>query len=199
MSCEVINLQLIFYTKETPLEYHRLGKDYDFPRPETCLHPDCRVAMQPRPYGYYTRNVITINFAGRIMIRRYLCPKCGHTFSYLPSFCLPYYQYSLAIIWANLICQFFNIVSFLKALMANVNWPRQNLQFYRRRFKNNLNFIQLVLRQLMSEIKLPDEPEENEKAKRILNIVILGFDTIQAFSTRFFSQCNSSFMANVQN
>ncbi|WP_459907550.1 DUF6431 domain-containing protein [Desulfotomaculum defluvii] len=193
----MINLQLIFYTEDTPLDYFNAGKTYSFPRPETCLHPDCRIPIPPRPYGYYIRNVISINFNERIMIRRYLCPRCGHTFSYLPSFCLPYYQYTLALIWANLICQVFNIVSFLKSLMASVDWQRQHLQFYRRRFKSNLNFIQVVLRHLMPEVKLPDEIEEKEKAKRVLNIAISGFNTIQAFSTRFFSQCNSSFMAHL--
>lgn len=82
--------------------------------------------------------------------------------------------------------------------MAKVHWQRQHLQFYRKRFNNNLNFIQLVLRQLMPEIKLPDEIEEKEKAKRIMMIVISGFDTTQTFSTRFFSQCSSSFMAQLR-
>lgn len=190
-------MQLIFYTKDTPLEYFAAGKNYSFPKPATCLHPDCRIPMPPRPYGYYTRNVISLNFNGRIMIRRYLCPKCGHTFSYLPAFCLPYYQYSLALIWANLLCQFFNMLTFLKALMNSVHWQRQHLQFYRRRFKNNLKFIQLVLRQLMPTVKLPDDIDKKEKAKKVLCIGISGFDTIQAFSTRFFSQCNSSFMAQL--
>jgi hypothetical protein len=50
----------------------------------------------------------------------------------------------------------------------------------------------------MPKVKLPGEIEEKEKAKRILNIVIFGFDTTQTFSTRFFSQCNSSFMAQLR-
>lgn len=196
MSCEVMTLQLIFYTQSTPLEYYRAGKRFPFPKPHSCLHPDCRLPIPPRPYGYYSRNIISFGFTGRILIRRYYCPRCGHTFSCLPSFCLPYYQYSLALIWINLLCQFFNLLPFLKALAAYVNWHRQHLQFYRKRFKNNLVFIKLVLRQLVPEIKLPEEMAIRKEAKKVLSIVTTGFPTVQTFSTRFFAQSNKSFMAS---
>lgn len=189
-----MSLQLIFNAQATPAEYFQAGKDFSFPKLDACLHPDCRMPIPPRSYGFYSRNIISINFTGRIFIRRYCCPECGHTFSCLPSFCLPYYQYSLCLIWGSLLCQFFNLIPFLQAIMSSVNWERQHLQFYRRRFQDNLVFIQVVLRQLISDVKLPGNISTKEKAIKVLDIVLSGFATIQAFSTRFFAQCNRSFM-----
>lgn len=189
-----MSLQLILYLQATPYEYHKAGKNFSFPSLRTCPHPDCRIPLPPRPYGFYSRNIISISFTGRIFIKRYYCPKCGHTFSYLPSFCLPYYQYSLCLIWASLLCQYFNLIPFLQAIMASVNWERQHLQFYKRRFECNLVFIQVVLRQLKSEVNLPGNVSTKEKVIKLLDIVLSGFATIQAFSTRFFAQCNRSFM-----
>ncbi|MDD3653771.1 MAG: DUF6431 domain-containing protein [Desulfotomaculaceae bacterium] len=155
--------------------------------------------MVPSPHGFYTRNAINTSFSGRILIRRYYCKHCGHTFSYLPSFCLPFFQYTTEVIFAGLLGHFFNMLPFLRALILSLHWQRQHMQFYRRRFKANLKRIQLVLRQLIPGVELP-EPDYIKNdiktgAQKVLSIVISGFDTIQAFSTRFFAQCNISFMA----
>lgn len=193
-------MQLIFYCELSPEEYHKAGSEFPFPRPEGCLHPDCRMPdcrmpVSPRPHGFYTRNAINTRFSGRILIRRYHCRYCGHTFSCLPSFCLPYFQYTLEMIFFGLLCHFFKILPFLQALALSLNWQRQHLQFYRRRIMANLKRIQMVLRQLIPRAAFPQGDNKITGAKRVLGIVISGFVTIQAFSTRFFAQCNSSFMA----
>lgn len=191
----MITLQLIFYTQVTPEEYFNAGAEFPFPHPKTCLYSNCRIPIPPSPHGFYSRNVISINFHGRILIRRYYCKYCGHTFSYLPSFCLPYFQYTAEVIFAALLCHFFNMLPFLKALILSLHWQRQHMQFYRRRFKANFKRIQLVLRQLIPGIILPEQGDIKTGAKKVLSIAITGFGTIQAFSTRFFTQCNNSFMA----
>uniref|UniRef100_UPI003B75D314 DUF6431 domain-containing protein n=1 Tax=Desulforadius tongensis TaxID=1216062 RepID=UPI003B75D314 len=55
--------------------------------------------MPPKKHGLYSRNYICQDFSNKILIRRYYCPYCGNTFSYLPSFCLPYFQYSIGLIF----------------------------------------------------------------------------------------------------
>ncbi|ABO49075.1 hypothetical protein Dred_1011 [Desulforamulus reducens MI-1] len=197
LSCEVIIImQLIFDSKTTPKQYYQCGYEYSFPKPYTCLHPDCKIPVPPRPHGYYIRNVITLGFNGRILIRRYYCKYCGHTFSYLPSFCLPYFQYSLVTIFLALLWHYLNLIPLLKVLTSRLQWQRQHLQFYRRRFKANLKFIKAVLRQMMPQVILPKEDDIKKEARKVLIIVKTGFGQIQAFSTRFFTQSNNTFMAS---
>lgn len=195
MSCEVIILQFIFYADCSPEEYFKANSHFSFPEPNECLYPSCRKPVPPNPHGYYSRNVITVRYQERILIRRYYCEYCGHTFSYLPSFCLPYYQYTVDVIFLGLLSYFFDILPFLLALMNLLNWQRQHVQFYRRRFKSNLTMIKLILRSLIPNILLPDEMDMKKGAQKVLSIVLTGFFTIQAFSTRFFAQCNNSFLA----
>jgi len=195
MSCEVIILQLIFYTKDTPEQYYKAGTEYVFPKPETCLHPNCQIPIAPKPHGYYSRNVITINFSGRILIRRYYCKYCGHTFSYLPSFCLPYFQYAMECIFISLFWYYSEMYYLIKSLATSLHWHRQHLQFYRRRFMASSKRFKLVLRQLLPQVNLPEKDDMKKGAQKLLHIVLTGFPTIQTFSTRFFAQCNQSFMA----
>lgn len=171
------------------------GSHFPFPKPPTCLYPDCLIPIPPRPNGFYSRNIINLTFDGRILIRRYCCKYCGHTFSYLPSFCLPYFQYALEMIFLGLLYQFSMNLPFLYALASALHWQRQHMQFYRRRFVANLKNIQLFLRHLDPNVMLAPEEDKIRGTKKVLSIVKSGFATIQAFSSRFFAQCNRSFMA----
>lgn len=64
----------------------------------------------------------------------------------------------------------------------------------------NLNAIQLSIRQLLSNISLPEYGLDIKKgAKKILHIVSTGFSQIQNFSTKFFLQCKRSFLSPLQN
>lgn len=175
----------------------KLGLDISSPDPNECLHPSCRMKIPPEKHGYYERNVIMFDRTCRVFIRRYYCSYCGHPFSYLPSFCLPYFQYSLNIIFLNLICCFFKIIPFLKALIKakGLALQRQHTQFYSRRFLCNLTIIQLVLRNLDPQLTLPREGANEKGAQKVLTLVLSRFSQIQTFSTRFFAQSNHSFMA----
>lgn len=190
-------MQLIYFTSLTPEEYLRLGQDISIPVPQECLHPSCRVKIPPEKHGSYGRNVITPNSTGRISIRRFYCPYCGHTFSYLPSFCLPYFQYSLRVIFLNLICTFYKRVTWLETFIQakKLCLQRQHRQFYNRRFLCNLNRIQMVLRTLLPRVELPQENDSKKGAQKVLALVLSRFSQIQTFSTRFFAQSNHSFMA----
>ncbi|WP_369800217.1 DUF6431 domain-containing protein [Anaerosalibacter sp. Marseille-P3206] len=57
-------------------------------------------------HGYYSRNVITKHCIRRISILRVKCPSCGNTHAILPSFLIPYYQYSLEFIFKCLYLSF---------------------------------------------------------------------------------------------
>ena len=80
-------------------KYVKLGKkiSYIFPDPYGCKH--CGFAGRLHRHGFYERNVITLNATYRIFVLRILCPKCRRTFSYLPEFLIPFYQYSFELIF----------------------------------------------------------------------------------------------------
>lgn len=190
-------MQLIYFTSLTPEEYLQTDQDPSLPEPQECLHPSCRVKIPPEKHGSYERNVITPDLNGRIPIHRFYCPFCGHTFSYLPSFCLPYFQYSLKVIFISLICSFYKRVPLLKAFIQakKLSLERQHRQFYNRRFLCNLTRIQMVLRTLLPRVELPQDNDQEKGAQEVLAFVLSRFSQIQTFSTRFFAQSNHSFMA----
>ena len=193
-------MQIIFDAKVTPREYHQQGRSFQFPTMHTCQNPACKLPIPPQKHGFYDRNIIDEQFSDKILIRRYRCPYCGMTFSFLPSFCLPYFQYTLEIIFLSLLC-FLGLDwaarDCLKAIISQYDalfLRRQNIEYYARRFLANLNLIKVGLRQMLPYIPLP--PSENKKeAQRIISIVSSGFSPIHTFSQRFFEQCQHSFMA----
>jgi len=190
-------MQQIFYTTATPEEYHRMGENFPFPIPDSCPNPECLAKVPPQKHSFYKRNVISTTFNGRILIRRYYCKHCGKTISYLPSFCLPYFQYTVEIIFTAL-CHTLNSNYSLRSclkLLKNLEWTPSHLQFYVKRFLNNLNRIKVGLRQLIPGTRLPPPEEDKRKgAKEVLSIVTTGFPQIQTFATRFYTQCRYSFM-----
>jgi len=195
---EVITMQQIFYTSVSPEEYQRLGEDFPFPAPNSCPNPGCLVQVPPQKHGFYARNALTGNFSGRILIRRYYCKHCGKTISYLPSFCLPYFQYAVETILTALCYVLDSQYSLQVCLefLKHLQWAPSHLQFYVRRFLNNLNRIKVGLRQLLPGTRLPPDEEDKRKgAQEVLRIVTSGFPQIQTFSTRYYAQCKYSFMA----
>lgn len=199
-------LQQIFFTSVSPYEYARQGVDFDFPCPETCLNPECLMPITPKKHGFYERNCLDFTYRGTILIRRYYCPYCGKTISYLPSFCLPYYQYSLVIIYlviTNYIesgMSYARIVQQFREHYPDLQLDVQHIEFYLLRFLMNLNAIQVGLRHFWPDMVLPDFGLDIKKgAKKILHIVNDGFGEIHTFSQRFFEQCKRSFMSPLQN
>ncbi|KAA5604027.1 transposase, partial [Pseudomonas aeruginosa] len=77
--------------------YAQRGKQNDFPLLKRCPH--CQAKRPRYRHGYYERNAVTSHQSYRIWIARYRCPECRRTVAVLPSFLLPYFQYTLPTIW----------------------------------------------------------------------------------------------------
>ena len=155
---EVTAVQQVFYTTLSPKEYHRLGKDFPFPAPNSCPNPACLIQVPPEKHGFYDRNAVDGDFSGRILIRRYHCKYCGKTVSFLPSFCLPHFQYTVETIFTAL-CYMLDSQHSLRVclqLLRHLYWTPAHLQFYIRRFMGNLKSIKLGLRQLLPRVNLPE-------------------------------------------
>lgn len=199
-------MQQIFLTSVSPAEYVRQGVNFKFPVPDACLNPECLMPIPPKKHGFYERNCLDAIYRGQVLIRRYYCPFCGKTVSYLPSFCLPYYQYSLAVIYMIIVnhiesgMSYASIIRNLRKHNPNLHLSLQHVEFYILRFLMNLNSIQIGLRQFLPDLALPDFGLDIKKgAKKILYIVNGGFGTIQTFSQRFFEQCKRSFLSPLHN
>ena len=199
-------MQRIFLTSVSPYEYARQGVDFEFPVPDSCPNPECLMPIAPKKHGFYERNCLDFTYRGPILIRRYYCPYCGKTISYLPSFCLPYYQYSLAVIYLVLTKHIESDMSYswilqqFKEKYQALQLEMQHIEFYMSRFLMNLHAIQVGLRQVWPDMALPDFGLDIKMgAKKILYIVNDGFGKIHTFSQRFFEQCKRSFMSPLQN
>jgi len=148
----VIELQNIFDAGCSPAQYQKQGKAYEFPDMSTKMCPHCRRDYLKK-HGYYSRYLITVDFEGEIMIRRYCCPECRRTVSLLPSFCHPKRTYGiLAII--GLLSEFYvqmktaclAVASYDLATM--VECSRQLLRHYRRRIEQNLNSLVMAVTEI---------------------------------------------------
>jgi len=95
-------MQNIFLSDSKPEAYQKANGDLFPDAPIRCIFEDCRMPARMKKHGFYKRYVIAYNFSGYIYIRRYICPCCGRTVSFLPSFLVPYFQYALPYILAFL-------------------------------------------------------------------------------------------------
>lgn len=188
-------MQQIFYTAASPEEYWQLGKDFAFPDPpEAC--PFCRTGLPLKKHGFYRRNSIPGELPRRILIRRYRCRFCGRTVSFLPGFCLPYFQYTLELIYRALEYRLRRFLSWRACLdrFKELSWEPAHLRFYARRFLAGLARLKLILRQMRPQISLPGKENQRQQAVHLLEI--LGFfGDIQSFSVRFYATCGRSFLA----
>ena len=73
-------------------QYQSTFKDVQPETPSCC--PDCGCTKFHK-WGKYERGVVEERGEYRISIRRIRCVKCGKTYSYLPSFCVPRLCYSV--------------------------------------------------------------------------------------------------------
>lgn len=189
-------MQRIFLTSISSYEYAKQGVDFEFPVPNTCPNPECLIPVAPKKHGFYERTCLDFCYRGRILIRRYYCPYCGKTISYLPSFCLPYYQYSLGVIYLVLTKYIESSMSYarirrqFRERYPDLQLDIQHIEFYLLRFLVNLHVIQVGLRHFRPDIALPDFG---------LDIKVDGFGEIHTFSQRFFEQCKRSFMSPLRN
>ncbi len=77
-------------------EYVELGKANLFPVKYGC---QCGYLSKLHRHGFYTRNAITRFSTYRVVILRVKCPSCNKTYSLLPSFLIPYRQYTFDVVF----------------------------------------------------------------------------------------------------
>lgn len=192
-------MQQIFHTTASPEEYWQLGKEFAFPDPPGSC-PICRAGLPLKKHGFYRRNSHFGHRPRRILIRRYRCRFCGRTVSLLPSFCLPYFQYALELIYQAL--EYVLLKSFpLRGCLAlfrerfkELYWEPAHLRFYVRRFLAVLPRLKLVLRQMLAEAILPGEGTKREQAAKMLQVLASPGD-IKTFSAKFYAHSGYCFLS----
>lgn len=194
-------MQIIFTVLGGLEEYINKGKKYPFPAAPVrrCHNNNCNKIVRFKKHGFYQRYLITEFFKDKIFIRRYICPLCGHTLSYLPSFCLPRFIYGLKNIMIYMINAFNgdgtlkDCLDKLNSITGGLNIPRQLVHHYRKRFMQNLDLIQAGLRQLHPEVKLPcNTLERKERARELLVIIKDNLDRVYSFSQKFYEKTNKT-------
>ncbi len=173
--------QIIHNFNIAPEEYSRRGKNNCFPVIERC--PFCKYPERLIRHGFYWRNAVTRTGCFLIPILRLKCASCRRTCSVLPGFLLPYFQYTLRTILDSL-REWYSHKKFLIY--------RQLLQFYRRRFNNNLNKIQSFFRDSGCREVIPEE--NIKKAIKLLDM-INAFPKAETFFQRFQNHFQQNLMA----
>jgi len=196
-------MQIFFTVKEGINEYIEKGKEYQFPAPplRRCSNHDCNKLVQFKKHGFYQRHLITNTFRDKIFIRRYICPLCGHTISYLPNFCLSRFVHGLKEILLYIEKAFMRkgtlkaYLDKLNRINEGLNLSRQLVYHYRKRFKQNLNLIQTGLRQMNPELELPETNLlAKERAKMLLVIIKENLDRVDSFSQKFYENTNKTIL-----
>lgn len=98
-------------------------------------------------HGFYSRNVIAKYHIREINILRVKCPSCNKTHAVLPSFLIPYYQYSLLFIFECLYLSFImkdsysKIINLFNSLNPHLSLNASNISFFKKRMKDNKSTI----------------------------------------------------------
>lgn len=196
-------MQILFTVQEGLEEYIRKGKDYPFPPPPVrrCHNNNCKKVVQFKKHGFYQRHLITNIFRDKILIRRYICPLCGHTLSYLPNFCLPRFVHGVKEILLYIEKTFMgketlkSCLDKLNSINEGLNISRQLVYHYKKRFMQNLSLIQAGLRQLNPEIRLPNNSLcKIERAKKLVVMMKDSSDQEYSFTQKFHQTTNKTFL-----
>lgn len=176
-------MQIITDFYMTPIEYKQQFKLLDIKRPDKCPH--CQHQHTLHKHGSYFRNILEDNFEEQIPVARLYCTHCRHTVSLLPSFALPFFQYSLHFIMKAL------EQTFLTLVKVQTHWTAL-FRFYKRRFYSNLNQIEMFFRDHGWS-----EDRSTDKKKRAIKLccMCITFPKVGTFSQRFQKHCKQHFMA----
>jgi len=176
-------MQIVFKTNQHPYDYAEPDPHDDtaegskfcgvYPdAPSKCPFKDCGINIKMKKHGFYTRYLLTLIFAGKIKIRRYICEKCMHTVSMLPSFCLSQYIYGL-----DLIIELMSHALREKSISGTVKKFNKTfncitikqIKQYLNRLRRNRKLIQYGFNQISPGIiKNDDSPGDIEWTRRIL-------------------------------
>lgn len=176
-------MQILYDFKISMTKYIKLGIENHFPAFEVC--PGCKAKVKLKRHGFYWRYIHLIKKAVKVPVCRYFCPSCCKTISLLPIFLLPYYQLPLRVIMKLIQCA-------ASGKQVLLNLKRQHLQFIKKRFMNNLNWIEAFFRDkgyggyIMQDKK--------EKAMKLMDLINTAA-TVETFSQRFHNHFLRAFMA----
>ncbi|HYE10155.1 MAG TPA: DUF6431 domain-containing protein [Patescibacteria group bacterium] len=194
-------MQNIFLCDSKPEAFQKANGDLFPEAPSRCTFEDCHMPVRMKKHGFYKRYVITYGFSGYIYIRRYICPCCGRTVSFLPSFLIPYFQYALPYILAFLYGYFKRSQSIRKYVerlrRKKDDFSRRHFRYYINRMFLNRNLIQYYL-------NLTDQgmiPKEDAMVSRLFAKILL--EKLHAVSPHylswnFFKLTGKSILAPVQ-
>ena len=120
-------------------KYIKLGKANVFSVKYGC--ENCGYQGRLHRHGFYSRNVITCFSFHRISILRVKCPSCNKTYSLLPPFLIPYYQYSFDVIFLCLYISYVqkqsyqNIINYLHGLNPDLLLGISRISYYKKRME----------------------------------------------------------------
>lgn len=152
-------------------KYFDLGKEIYIPPIYGCKF--CGYEGMLHRHGYYSRNVITKYYIKRIDILRVKCPSCGKTHAVLPSFLIPYYQYSLDFIFECLYLSFVmkdsysKIANLFNSLNPNLSLKASNISSFRKRMKESKSIVNSFFANFDSLYYDMDEPSISSILKKI--------------------------------
>jgi len=196
LTLEVIKLQRKFNPGCSPNQYQEDGKTFNFPDLTTELCPHCKAACLKK-HGVYTRYLITFDFEGEIIIRRYCCHICCKTVSLLPSFCHPKRVYGILAI-VGILNEFYVKMSAACLAVTNflqetgVECSRQLLLHYRRRIEKNLNNLVMAITDIYA-LRAPPVTEKTnmkEKVRQLLHSIRSPLDT----SLKIFERTRTTYL-----
>jgi hypothetical protein len=127
-----------------------------------------------------------------------------HTISYIPHFCLPGFINAVKHIFEYVYNSFYrkgsiNSVIEQLNLKYDIQFSRQILYYYRKKFIKNIDVIQNGIRQIIKGVKLPDKTlEDEEKARNVLAIVIGEYPDIHLFSQKYYQATAKTFLATTK-
>jgi transposase-like protein len=149
---------IIYDFNQTLESYVEQGIHNCFPEMEEC--PQCRAKTRLKRHGFYHRHAVEEGATYRISICRFKCPSCGKTLSLLPDFLLPYFQHTLH-----------TVISRIEEKLINKKnqGVRQLIQFYYKRFINQITNIEMFFRDRGWRGESP--PYIKEKAIRLLEMI----------------------------
>lgn len=164
---EVFLLQNIFMTNSKPEDFNKPDENLFPEAPIRCVFHDCLIPIKMKKHGFYKRYVISGEYRGYIYIRRYICPCCGRTISFLPSFLIPYFQYAFPYI-LSFLCGYFKKDQSLRKYIEYLR--RKKDDFSRRQFRYYINRIFLNCSLIQYYLNLTDQgiiPKEDALDSRL--------------------------------
>jgi hypothetical protein len=129
-------------------EYQKQGKEFTFPDLTKELCPHCKTDVLKK-HGFYKRYLILLQFAGVILIRRYICKECGRTVSLLPSFAHPGRAYGIEPI-IYVLTGFYVFGKRSCEVARSCACSRQLARWFCIRIEQNINMLVMGITEILS-------------------------------------------------